>query len=242
MSKPVFPTVSNHRITSSFGYRVHPISKKRTLHTGTDIAPKIAGTTGVPIYATQDGIVKRSRSHNTMGNYIYLKHLSDGYSSVYMHMARLLVKEGQRVKKGQQIGIMGTTGNSTGIHLHFMISKSYPPQHNGSNLIDPMTYLKGVKKVTLAVDGKRGKATIRRWQEFFGTPQDGIISKPSTLIRKWQTFLNKYGGAKLKVDGYEGTETIKAGQRFFGTTVDGKISSTSEYVKALQRFLNEYGR
>ena len=62
------------------------------------------------------------------------------------------------------------------------------------------------------------------------------------MLFRSQTFLNKYGGAKLKVDGYEGTETIKAGQRFFGTTADGKISSTSEYVKALQRFLNEYGR
>lgn len=242
MSKPVFPTVSNHRITSPYGYRIHPITKKRSLHTGVDFAPKIAGTRNVPIYATQDGIVKRSRTHPTMGNYIYLKHISDSYTSVYMHLARLDVKEGQRVKKGQQIGIMGTTGSSTGIHLHFMIAKSYPPQHNGSNLIDPMNYLKGMSKVTLTVDGKRGQATIKRWQEFFGTTQDGIISKPSPLIRKWQSFLNKYGGAKLKVDGYEGIETIKAGQRFLGTPVDGKISPISEYVKALQRFLNEYGR
>lgn len=242
MSKPVFPTVANHRITSPYGYRIHPISKKRLLHTGIDIAPKIAGTRNVPIYATQDGIVRVASYSKSMGNYIYLQHTSDGYTSVYMHMQRISVLQGKRVKKGQQIGIMGTTGNSTGIHLHFMVAKSYPPQHNGNNLINPMIYLKGSKKVVLTVDGKRGTKTIKRWQQFCGTFEDGVISKPSSLIKKWQTFLNRYAGAKLVVDGYEGTETIKAGQRFFRTPVDGKISETSEYVKALQRFLNEYGR
>lgn len=242
MSKPNYPTKTDARITSDFGYRIHPISKVRKLHTGVDFAPKIAGTRNVPIYATQDGIVKRNRYHYSMGNYIYLQHTSDAYTSVYMHMSKSLVKEGQRIKKGQQIGIMGTTGNSTGIHLHFMISKSYPPKHDGSNLINPMDYLKGARKVTLSIDGKRGKATIRRWQQFLGTPIDGEISKPSTAIKKWQRFLNDYGNAKLKIDGYEGSETIKAGQKFFGTPVDGKISNTSTFVKALQRFLNEYGR
>lgn len=242
MSKPFFPTLNNSPITSPFGYRIHPITKKRALHTGVDFAPRNAGTRNVPIFATQDGIIKRSRSHSTMGNYIYLQHTSDSYSSVYMHMEKLLVKEGTRVRKGEQIGVMGTTGSSTGIHLHFMISTSYPPLHNGNNLIDPMIYLKGVEKVKLVEDGIRGKATISRWQQFLGTVQDGIISKPSNAIKKWQEFLNKYGNAKLKVDGLEGTETIKAGQRFFGTIVDGKISKTSLFVKELQKFLNNYGR
>src|SRR5699024_5952581 len=96
--------------------------------------------------------------------------------------------------------------------------------------------------VNLKVDGKRGPETIRRWQQFLGTPQDGELSKVSTAIKAWQRFLNKYAIAKLKVDGVEGPATIKATQKFFGTPVDGVISSTSIMVKELQRFLNNYGR
>ena len=94
----------------------------------------------------------------------------------------------------------------------------------------------------LSVDGRRGGKTIKRFQQFLGTTVDGKLSKPSQAIKAWQTFLNKYGGAKLKVDGYEGTKTIKAGQKFFGTKQDGVISNVSNYVKELQRFLNNYGR
>src|SRR5699024_2415654 len=113
---------------------------------------------------------------------------------------------------------------------------------------DPTNYLKNNKGSgrvlgKLKVDGSRGPATIRRWQQFLGTTVDGVISKPSSAIKAWQTFLNKYGGAKLKVDCYEGPATIKASQKFLGTKQDGVISTpTSSYVKELQRFLNNYGR
>src|SRR5699024_11593394 len=74
----------------------------------------------------------------------------------------------------------------------------------------------GEKRVVtkLKVDGYRGKATIKRWQQFLGTTQDGKISKTSHAIKKWQQFLNKYDGAKLKEDGKEGKATIKATQKF----------------------------
>lgn len=194
MVKPLFPTISDSRITSHYGMRVHPISKKRKLHTGTDFAPPVPAQTGVPIYATMDGIVKRSRYSRSMGNYIYLDHTSDTFTSVYMHMSRLYVKENQTVKRGQKIGIMGTTGNSTGIHLHFMISKTYPPQHNGSNLINPLDYLKRGEKMKLNVDGYLGKNTIKRLQQFLGSKiSDGKISKPSNMVKDLQEFLNKYG-------------------------------------------------
>src|SRR5699024_3927470 len=135
---------------------------------------------------------------------------------------------------------IGATGKVTGSSLHYEV-------RNKNNLaVDPIKYInsKGDKRVVtkLKVDGYRGTATITRWQQFLGTPQDGKISKTSTMIKKWQEFLNQYGGSKLKVDGIEGKATIKATQKFLGTYQDGVISKPSNMVKALQRFLNEYGQ
>lgn len=193
MNLPHFPTVKNARLTSHYGMRTHPISGKRSLHSGTDYAPPKPGQTGVPIYATQSGVVRRANYHATMGNYIYLQHTSDTYTSVYMHLARLQVKEGQKVWKGQQIGIMGTTGSSTGIHLHFMVATSYPPYHTGQNLVNPVDYLKGGVTM-LDEDGILGSKTkeagIRFLQRLFKTPEDGQISKVSPLVKKIQKFLN----------------------------------------------------
>src|SRR5699024_5505121 len=150
------------------------------------------------------------------------------------------VKKGQKVTTKTMIGRQGATGNVTGSHLHFEV-------RNKNNVaVDPIKYInsKGDKRVVkkLKVDGYRGKATIKRWQQFLGTPQDGTISRPSLAIKKWQAFLNQYGKVKLKVDGFEGKATIKATQKFLGTTQDGVISRPSNMVKALQRFLNNYGQ
>lgn len=150
MSKPAFPTVPNARLTSDFGWRIHPITGERSFHTGKDFAPPVAGQTGIPIYATQDGKVRRAQFDDSMGNYVYLEHTKDTYTSVYMHMSLLRTSVGARVRKGQQIGVMGTTGSSTGVHLHFMISKSYPPVHSDqANLVDPDDYLDGAGGTTL---------------------------------------------------------------------------------------------
>lgn len=90
-------------------------------------------------------------------------------------------------------------------------------------------------RAPLTIDGYLGLATISRWQEVMGTTVDGIISRPSQLIKAVQQKL------KIKADGYLGPETIKALQRYLGTTVDGVISKPSEMVKALQRRLNAGG-
>lgn len=190
---PHYPTISGARITSPYGYRKHPITGVNKLHTGTDFAPPIPGQTGVPIFAVMDGIVRRSGYSSSMGNFVYLEHTGDSYTTVYMHMARTIMKQGSRVRKGQQIGVMGTTGQSTGIHLHLMVSKVYPPNHNGVGLVNPLTYLKGGKKPMLKVDGRLGPATIKRLQQFLGTPADGKISEPSAMIKALQVFLNQYG-------------------------------------------------
>lgn len=91
---------------------------------------------------------------------------------------------------------------------------------------------------TLAIDGFKGPLTDRDLQRYFGTPVDGIISRPSLVIKALQRFLNSKG-AKLNVDGFFGPLTISALQRYFGTPVDGKLSKPSLVIKELQRRLNK---
>ncbi|QOC89887.1 peptidoglycan recognition protein family protein [Micromonospora craniellae] len=97
----------------------------------------------------------------------------------------------------------------------------------------------------LAVDGRLGRATIRRWQQIMGTPTDGVISTPSMLVRAVQRHLNKVARAGLTVDGVgirqdgKSYKTTRALQRYLGTVQDGRMSTpVSQVVKALQRRLN----
>ena len=116
-------------VSSPFGYRYHPVTGKYTMHNGVDLpAPK-----GTPIYATRSGYVTTATYHYTAGNYVSINH-QDGYSSVYMHMTHYVVSKGEYVKAGQLIGYVGSTGRSTGYHLHFGISK------NGT-YVNPMKYI-----------------------------------------------------------------------------------------------------
>lgn len=117
--------------TSPFGWRTHPISGTRKFHYGVDLA----APTGTKIYATRAGTVDTaSYQAGGAGNYVQINH-GDGYRSVYMHMTRYVVKVGQHVSQGQLIGYCGSTGGSTGPHLHFGIS------YNGT-YVNPANYIK----------------------------------------------------------------------------------------------------
>ena len=108
----------NYRMVSSpFGWRIHPIHGDRRFHAGVDLA---VGCT--PIYATRAGIVETAQYSSSAGYYVVIDHM-DGYKSTYMHMCRFPdVKVGDMVGAGQVIGCVGSTGWSTGPHLHFGIS------------------------------------------------------------------------------------------------------------------------
>ena len=103
-------------LTSPFGYRDAPTAGASTYHQGVDLA----GPEGTPIVAARSGTVTIARYSNSAGYYVTINH-GDGYSSVYMHMTTYTVSVGQQVSQGQVIGYMGSTGISTGSHLHFGI-------------------------------------------------------------------------------------------------------------------------
>ena len=117
------------RVTSPFGYRWHPVTGEWSFHKGVDLsAPK-----GTPIYATRSGYVTAATWGTTAGNYVSINH-EDGYSSIYMHMTHYVVEAGEYVQAGQLIGYVGSTGRSTGPHLHFGIS--YMGEY-----VNPMDYI-----------------------------------------------------------------------------------------------------
>lgn len=113
---PVGRPVDNLELTSNFGVRSDPFSGHARMHKGIDIP----GPVGTPIYATADGIVSRSERMNGYGNLIEIAHGNDTQTR-YGHLSKLLVQPNERVRRGQLIGLMGSTGRSTGSHLHYEI-------------------------------------------------------------------------------------------------------------------------
>ena len=129
---PSIQPISNrnvNRVASRFGYRIDPIYKDRRLHAGLDFTAPI----GTPIYAAADGVIKDA-GFNTggYGNRVVINH-GFGYETLYAHMVRIKARVGTRVKRGEVIGYVGTSGKSTGPHLHYEVHK------NGTQL-DPIYF------------------------------------------------------------------------------------------------------
>lgn len=123
------PLEGGGTLRSRFGYRIHPIFKTRKLHTGVDLA----APAGTPIYAGGDGVIQWYKWQSGYGNKVEIKHVN-GYETAYGHMSRYAdgLREGSRVRQGQVIGYVGTTGQSTGNHVHYEV------KING-NLVDPLS-------------------------------------------------------------------------------------------------------
>ncbi len=119
---PAIQPISNKnmkRVASGFGYRIDPLYKDFRLHPGLDFS----APTGTPIYATSDGVVQTA-GFNTdgYGNKVVINH-GYGFQTLYAHMVRVKAKVGQSVKRGEVIGYVGSTGKSTGPHLHYEVIK-----------------------------------------------------------------------------------------------------------------------
>lgn len=119
---PVFLTVNfqnpieSNNITSHFGYRISPITDEYSLHSGLDIA----APENTEIYSAYDGIVIKAEYNEINGKYIVIKH-SNTLKTTYNHCNKLIVHEGEKVKKGAKIALVGATGYATGNHLHFEV-------------------------------------------------------------------------------------------------------------------------
>ncbi|MCB1390348.1 MAG: peptidoglycan DD-metalloendopeptidase family protein [Rhodobacteraceae bacterium] len=127
--------VDSVRVNSPFGYRRDPITGGRRLHAGQDFG----GARGTPIHATADGVVSFAGRQSGYGNIVIIQH-DFGFETRYGHLSSIAVREGQRVSRGDRIGGMGSTGRSTGTHLHYEIRV-------GGNPINPMTYIRAAQNV-----------------------------------------------------------------------------------------------
>lgn len=135
MSKIIPPVKGKHKISSPFGWRSHPITGKRRLHTGVDL---VTGRANTAIIAPEAGRIIEARKSNAPGGgygyYIKLKGIS-GATHVLSHMVpdSFAVKPGDKVIQGQKLGVMGTSGASTGIHCHWEVRGKIP--------VDPIAWM-----------------------------------------------------------------------------------------------------
>jgi len=133
---PIYsPIQTSNRFTSGFGYRTDPMTKKKTMHHGVDFAaPK-----GTLIYSTGDGIVTHAGWKGGYGLFVTIKH-AFGFQTRYAHNSRIYVKVGNRVSRGDKISAMGSTGRSTGTHLHYEVRRNNKP-------LNPTTFIKAGRNV-----------------------------------------------------------------------------------------------
>lgn len=124
------PLAGNPKITSGYGMRLHPLKKVKKLHKGVDFKAAM----GTPVQATSDGVVVKAEFHKGYGNHIIIEH-DDHFKTLYAQLSRMDVKVGQKIKRGNIIGAVGSSGMSTAPHLHYEVIKDGKPQ-------DPEAYLK----------------------------------------------------------------------------------------------------
>lgn len=131
-----WPTDSGWTLSSGYVYRNSPVGRGRELHTGLDIS----GTGyGSKVYATNNGVVMKANYHYSYGNHVVINH-NNGYMTLYGHMSRLAVKKGQKVERGQVIGYVGSTGDSTGPHVHYEVWKGREWNHINPSVLYPGGY------------------------------------------------------------------------------------------------------
>ena len=154
----------NGRQTSPFGYRMHPILRYRRLHTGIDFG----APSGSPIYASADGQVSSAGWDGGYGKAVRLSH-GGGILTLYGHMSRLAVSPGQRVAAGQVIGYVGSTGMSTGPHLHYEV-------HRNGQRVDPA----GFRHVSQsAIQGAELESFRTRMRQMLALP----LGRPASSVQ-----------------------------------------------------------
>jgi len=129
VSVPVGMPVNDATLTSQYGMRTHPVLGGRRNHNGVDLAQP----TGTPVYATADGFVSKAEPFSSYGNYIQIEHGGE-LQTRFAHLSGYAVSAGEQVRKGQLIGFVGSTGRSTGPHLHYEVRVA-------GEAVDPTPYM-----------------------------------------------------------------------------------------------------
>lgn len=159
VSVPSQKPVKDFRYTSSFGVRVDPFRGTAAMHPGLDMAAPV----GTPVYATADGIVSRAERAGGYGNMVQLEH-GKGLETRYGHLSQILVHDGQRVHRGDLIALMGSTGRSTGSHLHYEVRID-------GRAVNPMPFLQTADYLT-ALQNRTAPARHGEPQMAMGGPED----------------------------------------------------------------------
>lgn len=141
VSVPSRRPIEQMSLSSSYGMRVHPVTGKLARHNGIDIPAPY----GTPIYATADGIVGRAQRLGGYGNYVEVEH-GNAIQTRYGHMSSFIVRPGQQVKKGDILGYVGSTGRSTGNHLHYEVRIEGAP-------VNPMPFVRSDQMTIAAMTG-----------------------------------------------------------------------------------------
>lgn len=212
MTKIYEVVVEKPRITSSFGYRIDPITGKKKYHNGLDEVSKVKNRN---LYAIDTGYVQKTvtgqdKSKTGYGNYIWVRYPRYNLSLLYAHCNKVLLKKGDKVKKGDVVAIMGTTGKSTGVHLHLGMTRI------GSNTwLNPVNYDMLSDKYNLTRTLRKGSKgnDVKKLQKEVGTKADGIFGNNTRIaVIKFQK------NNKLTADGIVGKNTAHA----LGWTYKGK--------------------
>ncbi|HLV06706.1 MAG TPA: M23 family metallopeptidase [Croceibacterium sp.] len=145
VSIPSRMPLDNATLTSSYGMRTHPVLGGRRNHNGIDLAQP----TGTPVYATADGIVSKAERFGSYGNYIQIEHGGE-LQTRYAHLSGYAISAGEQVRKGQLIGFVGSTGRSTGPHLHYEVRVA-------GEAVDPRPYLVDTETQLASVNPSLGQ-------------------------------------------------------------------------------------
>jgi murein DD-endopeptidase MepM/ murein hydrolase activator NlpD len=132
--KEIYKPVEDTRVTSPMGYRVHPVTKKHCFHNGTDFSADLDD----PVYNLLDGVVVQSGSRGPMGLAVEIFHPSANVRTIIGHLNAYAVKPGQWIERGRVVGYAGSTGRSTGVHVHYSVRDAK------GEWIDPLTFIEKV--------------------------------------------------------------------------------------------------
>jgi murein DD-endopeptidase MepM/ murein hydrolase activator NlpD len=164
--------INGARISSGYGMRRHPILGYGKMHKGADFA----APTGTPIYASGDGVVEKAGRLGAYGNYVKIRHRSDLHTA-YAHMSRIAAKQGQRVKQGDVIGYVGTTGRSTGPHLHYEVLVN-------NKHVNPRSVNLPVGQALAGADLRKFKTFVKDVNNQYAAIRSGIVKVAQRDVKK----------------------------------------------------------